>query len=705
MNDKKLRVGFIGAGYIASWHANALAESGAAQLVGVCDPNLKAAQGLARTWGATAYRDLNAMLDQENLDVVHVLSPPSLHCSQTLTALSRGCHAFVEKPFALQPEEAKAMLDASATANRLVAVNHNFLALPAYQRLKDAIESGSIGKINRLEVRWHFPLAPLRSGPYGLWMLRSPSNLLYEIGPHLFAFVQDLLGPLSNVHVQTSKSIDIPALGPRPQNFSIWGQSGQTDVQLSISLVEGIEDRSLTVYGISGQARVDFGADTFVLTKGNSNDIILSPLVLACSTGFQYLGQGLRNAWTQARTLNKKSPYALSMMGAVDLFYQAVCDGRPLDRRLTGDSAASVIGSIASAASQLTERADQPLPLHGDARPDTPMARQTVVVIGGTGFIGRALTRRLVAVGYRVRVFSRGGNSPFADLGDAVEIYPVDLLDRAVMAKGMADASAVYDLAKAEGRSWEDYLENDVKVTAQIAEAAIEAHVKRFIYTGTIASYNASNASQVIDEATPFGPMESRQLYGRSKAACEQLLLDACATRGLPLVIARPGIVIGAGGPLQHWGIGRWNGSSAVKLWGQGNNHLPLVLIDDVVDGLVRMLTQGGIVGESFNLVANPSLSARGYFDSIHKLTGVKITADPGSLAFMFAVEWVKYLLKRFVLRKQNISRPSWADCQSRAHLSPFSNQKSKEKLGWQPEEDPVRMMQRAVLHPQFFGY
>ncbi|MDM7950729.1 NAD-dependent epimerase/dehydratase family protein [Hydrogenophaga sp.] len=705
MNNQKLKVGFIGAGYIASWHANALIETGVATLAAVCDPSLKSAKGLAESFGARAYLSLDAMLEQEQLDAVHVLSPPHLHCMQALAALHKGCHVLVEKPFALTPEEAAEMLATSEKVHKLVAVNHNFLALHSYQRLKDALTQGLIGKVHRLEANWHLPLSPLRSGPYGLWMLRSSLNLLNEIGPHLFAFVQDLLGTMSNVHIRTSKPIEVPGLGIRPQCFSICGQVAHTDVQLSISLVEGFEDRSVTLHGVTGRAELDFGADTFILHRGNSSEIILDPLLSAFSTGTQYFKEGLRNTWIQARSLNRKSPYALSMAGAVGAFYDALRENRPLDRRFSGESAAFVCQSIASAASQLE---NEPAPITSGAVETEKTAssnRESVVIIGGTGFIGRSLTRRLVKDGYRVRVFSRGNSSPFSDLGRTVEMVPVDLSNADTMASAMAGSAAVYHLAKTDGRTWEDYLENDVKVTGQIAEAALKAGVRRFIYTGTIASYDASDATKVIDESTMFGPMESRQLYGRSKAACEELLMAACKTKGLPLVIARPGIVIGPGGPLQHWGIGRWNGSSAVKMWGRGNNPLPLVLIDDVSDGLVRLLDHESVVGESFNLVGDPKLSAKGYFDMIFKLTGSRIRTKPGSLELMFVTEWVKYLLKRHVLRKANLGRPSRADWKSRAHLSKFSNQKSKTVLGWKPLEDPDQLMEKAILHRQFFGY
>jgi nucleoside-diphosphate-sugar epimerase len=92
--------------------------------------------------------------------------------------------------------------------------------------------------------------------------------------------------------------------------------------------------------------------------------------------------------------------------------------------------------------------------------------------------------------------------------------------------------------------------------------------------------------------------MADRNLYARSKAECERRLTGMHRDRGLPLTIARPGIVVGGDGPLQHWGIGRWHGAGAVRVWGTGRNPLPFVLIDDVVDGLIRMADRPEAVGE-----------------------------------------------------------------------------------------------------------
>lgn len=701
MAQKPIRVGLVGAGYIASWHADALQSVPGAILVAVCDPALSAARALAEPRGAIAYADLAAMLDAAELDAVHILTPPHLHKDLAVRALAAGLHVFVEKPFALTRADSDAVVLAAAEANRTVAVNHNFLGLPGYERLKRAIGKGEIGRLDSAEINWRFPLAPLRSGPFGLWMLRKPENLLLELGPHLYAFAIDLFGGLDDIDVRVGKPIDIPGGTTHWQSWRIWARGGCADVALTLSLVEGIDDRSLSVRGVSGAARLDFGNDTLVIDRQNAADIIVNPLRHEMSQAGQHVREGVGNAARQLASLNRKSPYALGFHNAIGAFYRSIREGLPIDPRFSGAAAAEVIGAIEATVACLPAA-----PAHAAAAAAISVPNHDILVIGGTGFIGRALTRALVASGRGVRVLSRGASNPFADLGPAVEIVPVSLRDRDGLARAMAGVDTVYHLARAEEASWEGYLENDVAVTEAIADAAIAAGVRRFVYTGTIASYDASRQGPPITEATGFGDdMEHRNLYARSKALCEERLTELCRTRGLPLVIARPGIVVGPGGPLQHWGIGRWHGAGAVRIWGDGRNILPFVLVDDVADGLVRILDAEGVVGRSFNLVGEPLMSARDYFDAIRERTNTEIRVVPGSLTAFYAADVVKYALKRHVLGRRDAIRPSLTDWKSRAHLTPFRNDQAKEILGWRPEADRTRFASRALDHDTLFGF
>ena len=696
--SKTTRVGIIGAGYISDWHADAIAATPGAELTCVVDSNMAAATGFGAARGIAAYGSVADMLAAGAADAVHVLTPPEYHRVVAEECIAGGLHVLAEKPVALSAEDVAAMRDAAKDKGVQFAAGHNFLALPAYTRLKAAIEAGNLGRVSTAEINWCLPLGPLRSGPYGIWLMRETRNLLQELGPHLYAFMQDLFGDIEILHLQTSNHIDLPGGGTRPQGWRILARAGHVDVTLNIALVETYDDRSVVLRGSSAMARMDFARDTLVISGVNTSDLVVNPLRDALGQSFGHLREGVVNATRQLTSLNQKSPYGLSFRGMCAEVYGALAQGRPVDARFSGDSAVKVMRAIDDTLALLPAQAVPAKP-KGTPKP-------TAMVIGGTGFIGRALTRRLAENGTHVRVLSRGKTGPFDDIADKVETVAVSLRDAEGLTAAMQGITHVYNLAKSDDKTWDEALENDVAVTERIAQAALDAGVKRLIYTGTIASYDLSDPSVTITESSGFGEgMENRNIYARSKAECEARLMAMHRDHGLPVTIARPGIVVGAGGPLQHWGIGRWHGAGAVKIWGPGHNKLPFVLIDDVADGLILMAERDEAVGESFNLIGDPMMSARGYFGAIHTALGAKIKVSSGQLWMLYGADAAKFFLKTKVLRRKGLSRPSLRDWKSRAHFSPFDNTKAKEMLGWTPEADKDAFIKGAITDAGLLGF
>lgn len=693
------RVGIIGAGYIATWHAEAIRATSGARLSAVCDVSASAAKGFAEAYDIDAFTSVDALIESGSVDAVHITTPPHLHHAIALQCLEAGLHVLVEKPVAETASQTAEIAQKAAQAGLVFAAGHNFLGLPSYQRLKRLVDDGTLGRIASAEVHWHLPLAPLRSGPYGLWLLREPRNLLLELGPHLVAFAHDLFGPVKVTAVETAHPVSLPGMGARPQLWRLLARAGPVEVSIVISLVEVIDDRSLTIRGSSGLARLDYAQDVLVTRFDNMSDIVMNPLRAQLAQSAAHLREGLGNAAVQLRSLNKNGPYALSFQGMCAAVYRAVRTGAPVDPRFSGDTAWQVMTALETALDKARLPAPPVLPAQNRApRPDA-------VVIGGTGFIGRHLTRGLVAAGHDVRVLSRGRHGPFADLPDRVEMQGVALNDEAALARAFDGARVVFNLAKSLDKTWADALRNDVGVTETIARAAQQAGVERLVYTGTIASYDMSDPLGKITEETGFGALEARNLYARSKAECEKRLMAMHRETGLPVSIARPGIVIGPGGPLQHWGIGRWHGAGAVRLWGDGHNKLPFVLIDDVVDGLLLMAEHPGALGESFNLVGDPLLSAREYFNAIHRHLGARLKISGGNLHALWLADAVKYPLKRYGLGRKGAVRASLRDWKSRAHLSRFDNARPKQRLGWHPEPDRDALIRRGIVEAGLFGF
>lgn len=694
--SSRIRVGLIGAGYIADWHAGAIRATPGLQLTAVCDTSPVAGQRLAMALGVPAFDTVAGLIGSGLCDAVHILTPPATHEALTLQCLSAGLHCLVEKPAALSHAGLERMVAAADTAGRGLGVGHNFLGLPGYDRLKALKDSGRLGRIVAAQINWCLPLAPLRSGPFGVWLLRAPGNLLLELGPHLFAFATDLFGDIDVQHLALSRPVDLPGGGKRHQGWRILARAGGVEVTLNISLVETTDDRSVTLRGSGGLARFDYAADTLIVSRDNTADLILNPLRKELSQAWQHLRNGLRNGVVQSVSLNRKSAYARSFQGSIAGFYHGVRSGTP-DPRFSGLSALRV--------SQAMDATLAFLPVDPVAASPTFAPDPKVMVIGGTGFIGRALTRTLVARGHDVRVVSRGDHGPFADIADHVETVGLDLTDAAALQTAMTGMDVVFNLARSAETTWDAALENEVGTALRIADAALGAGVRRLIYTGTIASYDMSDPRVTITEATGFGDLTRRNLYARSKAECEARLLDRHRDAHLPLVIARPGIVLGPGGPLQHWGIGRWHGPGAVRLWGDGRNILPFVLAGDVADALVRMMDIPGIEGQSFNLTGTPLHTARDYFAAIHARLGARTRLTTGNPALLWLAGGVKYRLKRHILRRPDAGRPSLTDWKSRAHLARFDNSQARTVLGWEPQADPAVFLDRAVSDTGLFGF
>ena len=109
-----LRIGLIGAGWIATDHVFVLRKLGH-DVVAVCDIDLERAAKVAPE-GARVYAAWEKLLDIEEVDAVWVATPPLLHRAPAVAAMERGLPVFLEKPIARTLEDANAIADAAEWA-------------------------------------------------------------------------------------------------------------------------------------------------------------------------------------------------------------------------------------------------------------------------------------------------------------------------------------------------------------------------------------------------------------------------------------------------------------------------------------------------------------------------------------------------------------------------------------------------------------
>lgn len=194
---EQVRLGFIGVGNRGSQLMSAFNTHAACRIVAAADvyaPYLRRAQ---ERWGAelAIYEDYRQLLDRSDIDAVVIATPDHWHALQTVHAVMAGKDAYVEKPLSMTIREGRIMIDAAQRFSRVVQVGLQRRSMPVYQKLRELVQSGSIGKVTvarAYRLNNMFPDGIGRSQPSN-----PPPDLNWDLwlGPRAKRPFQDNIAP------------------------------------------------------------------------------------------------------------------------------------------------------------------------------------------------------------------------------------------------------------------------------------------------------------------------------------------------------------------------------------------------------------------------------------------------------------------------------------------------------------------------------
>jgi predicted dehydrogenase/nucleoside-diphosphate-sugar epimerase len=691
----------VGTGYIADFHALGIRSAEGVELVSVCDANLKNAQSFASNWQVpTSFDSVESMLQNQQLDSVHVLAPPNLHHSLAKAALQAGAHVLVEKPMCTSVEQADELCTLARQSGLHLGVSHNMLYAGAYQRLRELVRSGALGPLDHIIINHFVELGQIRLGPFDSWMLRGPGNVFLEIGPHLISAVLDLVGTPGDISATADRKINLPGGGHTFSRWRIRATAGRTAVDVNINLGPGFPQRIINVRGLLGSAMVDYDANTCTVDRRTPLGIDLDRYKRSRALTHQIRSQARHTfsdyILSKLKLRHRGNPYQITFIDSVAAFYSALRSNTPQDSRINGSSGRDVV-----------ELCTKIIQAAGIDLTATPYARNrssttvppTVLVIGGTGFIGRELIHQLLAANYCVRAAVRSSGVALEEFdSNRLEIVRGDLHSESDLKAMMKGIEFVYHLALANVKSWEDNLRHNVELTRLVGEACLATGVKRLIYTGTIDSYYAGAKAGTISEQTSLDRnIKHRNNYARAKAAAENILTEMHHTKQLPVVNFRPGIVIGRGGNPFHFGVGAWVSEGVCEVWGDGNNKLPFVLVADVAAALIRGIQVPGIEGRSYNLVDDPILTARDYLNELQRRSKMTVSVYYRPIWRFYLNDLSKWLVKIAVRHPDRSRIPSYFDWESRTQKAHFDNNRARTELGWAPASNRQRLLDEGI--------
>jgi 1,5-anhydro-D-fructose reductase (1,5-anhydro-D-mannitol-forming) len=196
----KVRFGIIGCGNVTEVKSGpGLQKAEGSELVAVMRRSGELAEDYARRHGVPRwYTDAQALIDDPEVDVVYVATPPGSHLAYTLAAAKAGKPVYVEKPMALDAAECEQMIAACREAQVPLYVAYYRRELPRFLKVKELLEAGAIGDVRFVSTLQTQTSPQVRNGevPWRLQPEQSGGGLFFDLASHTLDVLDFLLGPI-----------------------------------------------------------------------------------------------------------------------------------------------------------------------------------------------------------------------------------------------------------------------------------------------------------------------------------------------------------------------------------------------------------------------------------------------------------------------------------------------------------------------------
>jgi predicted dehydrogenase len=182
--DDTVRVGLVGLGYWGPNLARNFDDLPGVSLAWLCDSDQERRGAVAERFrDARTTADLGELLDDPDLDAIVIATPVVTHHALSKRALEAGKHVFVEKPMALDGEDAEELVQLAEERDLVLMPGHLLLYHPGVRKLKELVDSGELGRV-----------LVVYGNRQNLGQIRKDENALGSLGAHDLSVILHLVG-------------------------------------------------------------------------------------------------------------------------------------------------------------------------------------------------------------------------------------------------------------------------------------------------------------------------------------------------------------------------------------------------------------------------------------------------------------------------------------------------------------------------------
>jgi predicted dehydrogenase/nucleoside-diphosphate-sugar epimerase len=515
-----LRIAFIGAGQMARHHFRAIQRLEIpAILAGVHDRARDRAEEFAALAATRAFPSVQALLEETRPDIVHVCTPPGAHFEAACAALDAGAHVYVEKPFALTADDARALVDLAQSRRLLICAGHQLLRDPGFEVL--LARAAGLGTLVQADSHFAFRAVGTSATRGGAAAL---ARQLVDILPHpLYSLVWVL-----------------ERFSPAVQPIELaWAEAGPADLQailragaltgrLSVSLRARPVASSLTLTGTGGAVTCDF-VRSIAFGAANPGTEALEKVLNPIAEGGQLIA---RTAWSLARRLRSRTSYP-GLTELVGAFYHAVATGGASP--VSADHLLRVAGLFENLVARVDAAAREVVPM---PTPRHHTAGSLTVVTGAGGFLGSAIARAIPCV----RGIGRAARPDHCDVQDWVRAD----LSGGLPAHALAGANVVVHAAAETASGYDAHQRNTIDATRHLLRAMRASGVSRLILISSLSVLRPPRTPWERQDERTRRPRDPRRFgpYAWGKCLQEELVEREAGALGIATRIIRPGALV-----------------------------------------------------------------------------------------------------------------------------------------------------------------
>lgn len=597
-SEAPLTVLVVGAGPMGRYHGQAVNRipSDVARLVGFVDPDPTVTATVSEQFGVPVLSSLDEALQSLKPNVAHICVPPAHHAMLARQCLEAGAHLYVEKPFTLQLSEAEEILQLAKQRGKKVAAGHQLLTDPA--SVKGASYLQSVGEVKHVESFFAFKPRREASGRRP----RTPVEQLLDILPHPAYLL---------AHFLESGTGSPPVIRNLEASEAGWAQIEVDAGQATGSLYVTLEGRPVNSYvriiGTRGTVYLDYvrGLAIPKIWQGSGLDKVVEPY-------YEALSMTWGSTLSLARRVLKRERSYPGLRPMFEALYSSI--------RSEGDSPVTPGNILFSV--ELVERVEERI----EARTEpyqAPRRDPTVLVTGGTGFLGRHVVSSLVEFGEVPLVWGRRRPPSHEQVpGSHYEIRDLSVPEEGVIPSTVH--TIVHCAAETSG-SWDAHQKNSVEATRNLLDGAAAAGVERFIHVSSLGVLSLGARAPIGEDSPTESDPRARGPYVWGKLESERLISAYSSDVGLDASIVRPGPLLDptAGPPPGR--LGRSIGPGFVAI---GPKRGPVPTTDVRMAGRLLAQAAGGRVRlPSVLHLLDPNVKTRGDLiaDERRRREGVRV--------------------------------------------------------------------------------